>query len=282
MPSDAPRLSNRTVLHFNHLQKCAGSEIIEVLRKCLPSGQLRIATELQSTNSKDQRTGFVVGSIREPCSALVSLWAYGVAGHGRFRGQLEDRGLTRRFYPADDNPSAKLHGAMFREWLAQPARGLFQQRFDSSFPEPWAVDCWVRVESFESDLRRCLHRFEAQGGGPVDWSKANPELVRLHTRRTREVPRYDHDLHGTGRTPSEKCHAEDTKEACHNPSTHDSCGDYFNTSAAHAVFAEQPAIVNAFGFASCCDGGATSTNTPHFLTQLSAFSRRTKAETEGG
>lgn len=258
-PSRAPRLSNRTVLHFNHLPKCAGSEMIEVLQKCLPSGQLRVATERESTNSKDQQAGFVVGSIREPCSALVSLWAFGVAGHGRLRAQLVDRGLAGRFYPSDHDPSAELHGAMFREWLAHPARGMFQQRFDDSFPEPWAVDCWVRVESLESDLRRCLHGFEAQGGGPVDWSKAEPVLAQQQRRREAQLVQTGHD-----RTPSDKCNTKDTKEACHNPSTHDSCGDYFNASAASAVFAEQPGIVNAFGFASCCDGGAASTNTPQF------------------
>ena len=258
-PSRAPRLSNRTVLHFNHLAKCAGSEMIEVLQKCLPSGQLRVATERESTSSRDQQTGFVVGSIREPCSAFVSLWAFGVAGHGRLHAQLVDRGLAGRFYPADHDPSAELHGATFREWLAHPARGMFQQRFDDSFPEPWAVDCWVRVESLESDLRRCLHSFEAQGGGPVDWSKAEPGLAQLQRRREAQLVQTGHD-----RTPSDKCNAKDTKAACHNPSTHDSCGDYFNASAASAVFAEQPGIVNAFGFANCCDGGATSTNTPQF------------------
>jgi hypothetical protein len=258
-PSRAPRLSNRTVLHFNHLPKCAGSEMIEILQKCLPSGQLRVATERESTNSRDQQTGFVVGSIREPCSALVSLWAFGVAGYGRLRAQLVDRGVAGRFYPADHDPSAELHGATFREWLAHPARGLFQQRFDDSFPEPWAVDCWVRVESLESDLRRCLHGFEAQGGGPVDWSKAEPVLAQLQVREMQLPVQTGHD-----RTPSDKCNTKDTKEACHNPSTHDSCRDYFNASAASAVFAEQPGIVNAFGFASCCDGGATSTNTPQF------------------
>ena len=242
--------------------------MIEVLQTCLPPGQLRVATELQSTNSRDQRTGFVVGSIREPCSALVSLWAFGVAGHGRLYANLVNRGLARHFYPVDHNPSATLHGATFREWLAHPARGLFQQRFVSSFPEPWAVDCWVRVESLESDLRRCLHSYEAQGGGPVDWSKAGPGLARLQTRRLRVVPAATRDAlvqtTGPKRTPSEECDAKDTKEACHNPSTHDSCSDYFNASAALAVFAEQPAIVDAFGFARCCDGGATSTNTPRF------------------
>ena len=258
-PSRAPRLPNRTVLHFNHLPKCAGSEIIEVLRKCLPAGRLRVATERESTDSRDQQTGFVVGSIREPCSALVSLWAFGVAGHGRLRAQLAGCGMAGRFYPADHDPSAELHGATFREWLAHPARGLFQQRFDDSFPEPWAVDCWVRVERLESDLQRCLHGFEAQGGGPVDWSKAKPVLAQLQRRRGAQLVQT-----GRERTPSDKCSTKDTKVACHNPSTHDSCGDYFNASAASAVFAEQSGIVKAFGFASCCDGGATSTNTPQF------------------
>ena len=258
-PSRAPRLPNRTVLHFNHLPKCAGSEIIEVLRKCLPAGRLRVATERESTDSRDQQTGFVVGSIREPCSALVSLWAFGVAGHGRLRAQLAGRGMAGRFYPSDHDPSAELHGARFREWLAHPARGLFQQRFDDSFPEPWAVDCWVRVERLESDLQRCLHGFEAQGGGPVDWSKAKPVLAQLQRRRGAQLVQTGHE-----RTPSDKCSTKDTKVACHNPSTHDSCGDYFNASSASAVFAEQSGIVKAFGFASCCDGGATSTNTPQF------------------
>ena len=104
-----------------------------------------------------------------------------------------------------------------------------------------------------------MHGFEAQGGGPVDWSKAKPVLAQLQRRRRAQLVQTGHE-----RTPSDKCSTKDTKVACHNPSTHDSCGDYFNASAASAVFAEQSGIVKAFGFASCCDGGATSTNTPQF------------------
>ena len=151
------KLPNRTKLVFNHLPKCAGTELAAVLEECLPPGALTVVGEFSHTSSSSQQRNFIVSSIREPCSAYLSLWAYGVAGLGRFRGKCPNPAL---YYPSDGNPSASLNAGMFHSWLEGPARAAFQQRFDHSFPEPTAVDCWVRVERLDTDLLRCLHAFE--------------------------------------------------------------------------------------------------------------------------
>ena len=215
-PPDKPsiRLPNRTHLVFNHLPKCAGTELSAVLEECLPASALTVVGEFARTSASSQQRSFIVSSIREPCSAYLSLWAYGVAGLGKFR---EDCPNPELYYPSDGNPSASLHADMFLSWLTTPARRVFQQRFDASFPDPSAVDCWVRVERLDTDLLRCLHAFEvrrcrprrsaapvalsptpepsrkpqaclsvsarqAQGGGPVDWAKVEVGLLGL--RRT--------------------------------------------------------------------------------------------------
>ena len=160
-PPDKPsiRLPNRTHLVFNHLPKCAGTELAAVLTECLPTDALTVVGEFARTSTSSQQRSFIVSSIREPCSAYLSLWAYGVAGLGQFR---EDCATPELYYPPDGNPSASLHADMFHSWLATPARAVFQKRFDTSFPDPSAVDCWVRVELLDTDLLHCLHAFEVR------------------------------------------------------------------------------------------------------------------------
>ena len=153
------RLPNRTKLVFNHLPKCAGTELAAVLEGCLPTRALTVVGEFGRTSTASQQRNFIVSSIREPCSAYLSLWAYGVAGLGQFREHCANPTL---YYPPDGNPSASLHADMFHSWLEGPARAVFQQRFDLSFPDPSAVDCWVRVERLASDLLHCLHAFEVR------------------------------------------------------------------------------------------------------------------------
>jgi predicted heme/steroid binding protein len=160
-PPDKPsiRLPNRTHLVFNHLPKCAGTELAAVLEECLPTGALTVVGEFARTSTSSQQRSFIVSSIREPCSAYLSLWAYGVAGLGKFR---EDCATPELYYPPDGNPSAALHADMFHSWLTTPARAAFQKRFDTSFPDPSAVDCWVRVERLDTDLLHCLQAFEVR------------------------------------------------------------------------------------------------------------------------
>ena len=166
-PPDKPsiRLPNRTHLVFNHLPKCAGTELAAVLEECLPTGALTVVGEFARTSTSSQQRSFIVSSIREPCSAYLSLWAYGVAGLGKFR---EDCATPELYYPPDGNPSASLHADLFLSWLMTPARAVFQKRFDTSFPDPSAVDCWVRVEFLDTDLLHCLHAFEVPPLPPVD------------------------------------------------------------------------------------------------------------------
>jgi hypothetical protein len=245
--------SSRTVLTFNHLPKCAGTELVEVLEACLPAGKLKVVGEFGHTNSSDQKQSFIVGSIREPCSAYLSLWAYGVAGAGMFRWQCPSPAL---YYPMDRDPSANLHADMFNAWLEGPARAVFQQRFDASFPEPSAVDCWVRVEFLDTDLRRCLKAFEAQGGGPVDWAHADPGLRSLrrtslemvsspggHSWKNANVRRRLHRKRGTGGAPLHK-------DEVINPSVHDKCNDYYGGPPhdGRLVMRDQRAIYHAFGY----------------------------------
>ena len=125
----------------------------------MPTGALTVVGEFARTSTSSQQRSFIVSSIREPCSAYLSLWAYGVAGLGQFR---EDCATPELYYPPDGNPSASLHADMFHSWLATPARAVFQKRFDTSFPDPSAVDCWVRVERLDTDLLHCLHAFEVR------------------------------------------------------------------------------------------------------------------------
>merc|ERR1719424_122130 len=274
-PPDKPsiRLPNRTHLVFNHLPKCAGTELAAVLEECLPTGALTVVGEFARTSTSSQQRSFIVSSIREPCSAYLSLWAYGVAGLGKFR---EDCATPELYYPPDGNPSASLHADLFLSWLMTPARAVFQKRFDTSFPDPSAVDCWVRVEFLDTDLLHCLHAFEAQGGGPVDWAKVEVGLLGLRRTGLDMVSSPGGTVDGTvraeyarwrrakGDSPLQPLREGPETSFQINPSTHDTCNAYFDQNTSRLVMQEQQAIYRAFGYVQCCGKGGASTNQPTF------------------
>jgi len=240
----------------------------------LPASALTVVGEFARTSASSQQRSFIVSSIREPCSAYLSLWAYGVAGLGKFR---EDCRNPELYYPSDGNPSASLHADMFLSWLTTPARGVFQQRFDASFPDPSAVDCWVRVERLDTDLLHCLHAFEAQGGGPVDWAKVEVGLLGLRRTGLDMVSspggtagsRVRAEYARWRRAKGEYSPLQPSREAADtnlqiNPSAHDACSAYFDQNSSRLVMQEQQAIYHAFGYVQCCGKGGASTNQPSF------------------
>ena len=75
-PPDLGSLPNRTRLLFKHFPKAGGSFAKGVLANCVP-GSMQLLLEHEHLKPEHQRNAFVIASVREPCAAYVSLWAYG-------------------------------------------------------------------------------------------------------------------------------------------------------------------------------------------------------------
>ena len=80
------------------------------------------------------------------------------------------------------------------------------------------VDCWVYVESFDDDLRRCLRRYERASGARLDWAL----LAELLTR-----PRQ-------------------------NPTDHASCAAMVDRDLGALLYTKEAAMFDRFGYTSCC------------------------------
>lgn len=76
----APTLAPPLTLVYNHMPKCAGTSLTDLINDAVPHS--RIEDEFDSLTWSDN-SAFVLGSVREPCDYYVSLWAYGGAHSAR-------------------------------------------------------------------------------------------------------------------------------------------------------------------------------------------------------
>lgn len=194
-------------LGFKHMSKCAGSEIA----KLLDTAKIKFHAygEKESVQEKNSKDMFVIASVRNPCSYLVSLWAF----HGG-RSWAEEQNLEAqlRGTPYWENVGKLYTHANpqhFQNWARETVdqseksvmsrrffEGLVQKRNGLScwgpnvltcdspdqhlpdreieegllqFAERSRVDCWVYLESFQSDLANCLRMYETLSGNAINW-----------------------------------------------------------------------------------------------------------------
>jgi hypothetical protein len=161
VPPPPPRASRERLI-FKHVAKTGGQAVISKLRAeyapLLADGTLVIKTEQEAVRLADARESYIISSVRNPCSLYVSLWAWGVMGHGRYnrlfkQAHHHDPAMAHVFDSVDN---ASAFGAFARASL-----GEFSRRY-RDFLELEAVDCWVHTEDLDKDLDRCLSRFNDQ------------------------------------------------------------------------------------------------------------------------
>ena len=128
--------------------------------------------ELTSVTMSDHDKGFVISSMREPCSHILSLWSFGSAGKGALYENLkgEDARWTERAY-GEDAPffDTERDISAFRDvWMKHNSvKGTIGRRFKQLFDNgsiasaspPEQVDCWVFVgdDSFSSSSGSDAH-----------------------------------------------------------------------------------------------------------------------------
>ncbi|OEU06752.1 hypothetical protein FRACYDRAFT_253530 [Fragilariopsis cylindrus CCMP1102] len=136
--------------------------------------------EFSRTTAQDKERGYIIGTIREPCSQYVSLWSFGSFNNGAFRNyQVRDTELYGQS-PPYFNTTEDIQ--RFHKWMNHPSViGEIGRRVTVSYGNDDDdndndnnsivnnVDCWVVVENFQQTLFDCLNRYENQGGY-VDWT----------------------------------------------------------------------------------------------------------------
>jgi hypothetical protein len=160
-PSPPPRPSRERLI-YKHVAKTGGQAIISKLKAeytpLLADGTLVIKREQEPVTLADARESYVISSVRNPCSMYVSLWAWGIMGHGRYNRLFKEahQDDTAMAHVLDSVSNASAFGAFARASL-----GEFSRRYRDFLPVE-RVDCWVHTETLDSDLEECLSRFEAQ------------------------------------------------------------------------------------------------------------------------
>jgi len=229
-PRHVSMAKNRSNLLYLHLPKTGGSFIVDHLGKAVQRTHLQVAPELSSAGVGRSSEAFVIGSVREPCRQYLSLWAYGSRGQGAFHqafirtlGEHEAARCygvhTKRRIPSYVNSSADIKA--FLQWMShREVLGLQTQRMARMFGWSPEVDCWVLTGSgLIDDLKRCLSRFEAQGG-IVDWRALEAQLIM-----TLQTPRPQH----VGE-----------------------CQEYFDTRLSNFIEMRDAPIFSYFGLKGCC------------------------------
>jgi len=84
---------------------------------------------------------------------------------------------------------------------------------------PSSVDCWVKTESLNEDLKRCLLKYEARFGPHVNWDVVTRKLQPDHVV---------------------------------NPSKHSTCQNYYDAESEALVRKVDHHIFQKFGYPSCC------------------------------
>ena len=255
--------TRRPLLIFNHNPKAGGGTLLDTFRgfkkQCgenwrredfLDNSSCFVyIRELKKSDRKDRERGFVISSIREPCSHYLSLWAYGSAGHGGFFHNFINKtgGIAYNSYGQDApyfNSSADVD--RFNTWLrSEDVFGILQRRMMTSYglgrPE---VDCWVFVEDFHASFLDCLEMYEDQGG-EVDWNSryvadlvSTVEKKQNHDQARRFLPSKTGKNDVTG-NPQHLHHA--------------SCDTYFDPSTKAMIeFGPEAGIYKMFAYQGCC------------------------------
>jgi len=85
---------------------------------------------------------------------------------------------------------------------------------------PSSVDCWVKTENMNEDLKRCLRKYEAKFGPHVNWDVVTSRLQPDHVV---------------------------------NPSKHGKCQNYYDAESEALVRKVDHHIFQKLGYPSCCD-----------------------------
>jgi len=279
-----PIPASRPLLIFNHNPKAGGGSILKVLRGfkpheihchksaskaesygsgCKSSNWIKAIVddetidksflhmqEFARTTYMDRLQGFVIGSIREPCSQYLSLWSWGSLGNGAFRKEVVTNPDLYGVSPPYFNTT--LDKNRFLDWMRDPSVvGIVGDRVKASYGDTVLerVDCWVFVEDFQKTLLGCLRMYQNQGGF-VDWEA--PTVAALLEKEDNEYDNNHHKMKRRKMPPAKKDDPLGDPRSRH----HGKCENMFDETTANQVEERTESFVyELFGYKRCCKAG---------------------------
>lgn len=221
--------------------------------------------ESAGTLPLDRLHGFVIGSIREPCSQYLSLWTFGSHGGGSFQDVFTKHNESGSELFGESSPyfNTTSDKERFRAWTKHPlVAGVVGKRVKSSYGKSVldTVDCWVFVEDLRDSLLGCLRMYEDQGGF-VDWQAPSVSAMLLEQGNKRnKMVRYNR---GLGRFLKGKNEGKNKgkNKGKNNPlgdprsSHHGKCESMFDVITAEQVETTESFVYDLFGYEGCCKPG---------------------------
>jgi len=208
---------------------------------------------------------FVISSVRNPCTQLVSIWAYmcekawvaksfgDSEGYAKIGDSLwESRGLCPKFSGRKEartdtgfwakqglttkpiSYTVKVEDANakgFAEAIKLPGVGdAYERQFNRTFSTIGLdrVNCWIRMENLKEDARKCIQEFAQFSGQKVDLS---------------------------GVEKAERLEPFPGQSDAYNSGHHASCEEYFppDGEAEHYMHTMNSFLFKRFGYGKCCD-----------------------------
>lgn len=253
-------------LTFNHMPKCGGTFVKDILRDCVKDQSLHVIQEDQSAPPHDA-SQFVVGIVRNPFDYYVSLWAYSSCGTNwgtRFRNALttqQQLDLLASKLKCFDAENAPLTSApppplgtdsedvmRFRKWLAAVNNknvGTASMRFFYSYADNAAAHYPLGKSSFQL----VDHTIEA--------AKIVDELEKFDSTRTCWV-RTDNlvstlrdclvEFEAHGGDVDWAAFGDAVEVSWKNPSPHVSTSEFYDEESTKTVLHYDAALFRMFGF----------------------------------
>mmetsp|Transcript_83775 Transcript_83775/g.194896 ORF Transcript_83775/g.194896 Transcript_83775/m.194896 type:complete len:274 (+) Transcript_83775:18-839(+) len=231
-PSTLPR---RPMMLFVHLEKSAGTFLHDALGQAVGTQNI-LGYHRDGPISDVPRDYFVVSSIRNPCTQVVSAWAYCCEKAWAWqRLQHWDAAapcgaaiMKKGHCPSYSGNKTLLHYTLlveqhnragFMELLQDRNDGfvqLYERQFNSTFRVIGAerVNCWVRFENLHEDTNTCVRKYADLTGLRVDYSFSRREK---------------------------------------NQGFHNLCQKYYCLQTKQMVRRANAFLLKHFGYTSCCD-----------------------------
>lgn len=299
-----PSLSkSRKLLIFNHNPKAGGGSIklllndlfdcrvkshgkkitwADDIQKAEENNCYIYVNEFSATTEEDRSKGFIIGSVRDPCSQYLSLWAFGSKGDGSFLHQLKHNGKGYLYGQDAPHFSSDRDIASFNLWLRDKSVfGMMSKRFNISYyknapsrpvkmnyqyfkqyfnnqnkkEQVLAADCLVYVDDFQRSLLTCIQEYEKQGGY-VNWNSTSLMDLVQSVRSKEQEERIRRSLRGKDNITS------DPRSLHHAP-----CSKYFdNETKLMMENGPDSAIFKTFGYKCCASERHGGTITEPLIT----------------
>jgi len=247
----------------NHLAKCGGRFVREVLDRTIQEGYLNIETEKESMTSEDTAKSFTIGLIRNPFEYYLSLWAFtsgrrqvttGIIKAFSKKQQDELLGQTKPYgsTPEDVERFHKFVKTVNHEKLGLMSyrfHGSYLQKFGTRLTPDWQVSLASKARTKKVEIVVSeLAKFETKTGPVACWVRTETLVPNL--RSCLEL--YESSAaKGMDRVDWEEFNAA-TAEAKHNKADHVECSKVYDEELYDLVAKADKDILRAFNYDKQC------------------------------